>query len=67
MTDHQFTAGQRVWHPGCRQFGTYVRADLHADESIVAFPRDHVPGWPDEDEHCRITTAQLVPADEVPA
>jgi hypothetical protein len=51
-----FTAGQRVYHRGRKQFGIYVQQDLHRDESLVDFGGDDV---------CRITTAQLVPADEV--
>lgn len=52
---HTFTAGQPVYHRQRRQFGTYVQQDWHRDESIVDF---------DGDEGCRVTTAQLVPADE---
>lgn len=56
MTTPTFTAGERVYHRGRRQFGTYVRQDLHRDESLVDFP---------DDDRSRISTAQLVPADEV--
>jgi hypothetical protein len=67
MTDHQFTEGQRVWHRQRRQFGTYIEPAWTSSESMVAFPGEHVPGWPDEDDVCRVTTAQRVPADEVTA
>jgi hypothetical protein len=55
MPDPTFTEGQRVYHRQRRQFGTYIQQDWHRDESIVAFP---------DDDYCRVTTAQLVPADE---
>lgn len=67
MTDRQFTEGQRVWHRQRRQFGTFIKPSWTSGESIVAFPGEHVPGFPDEDDECRVTTAQLVPADEVNA
>lgn len=64
MTDPTFTEGQRVYHRGLLQSATYLRPDLHhAEKSVVDF-----------NEGCdrqgrvdirRVTTAQLVPADEV--
>jgi hypothetical protein len=56
MPGPTFTEGQRVYHRQRKQFGTYVQPDWHRDESIVDFP---------DDDYCRVTTAQLVPADEV--
>ncbi len=67
MTDHQFREGQRVWHRQRREYGIYIKQDWIKSESIVAFPRGHVAGFPAEDEECRVTTAQLVPADEADA
>lgn len=67
MTDHQFTEGQRVWHKQLRQFGRFIEPSWTSGESIVAFPGEHVPGFPDEDDERRVTTAQLVPAQLVPA
>lgn len=52
-----FEPGQRVYHRQRQQFGIYVQQDWVASESIVDFG--------DEDGELRITTAQLVPADEV--
>lgn len=60
-----FTPGQRVYHRQLRKSGRYVEDAWTSGESIVAFPMDSVPGLPDEDEELRITTAQLVAADEV--
>lgn len=57
MTDPTFTAGQRVYHRQRQQFGIYVQQDWVATDSIVDFGED--------DDYCRVTTAQLVPADEV--
>ena len=65
MTTPTFTEGDRVYHRQRRQFGTYGEDSGTSGESIVAFPMDHIPGLPDEDEELRVTTAQLVPADEV--
>lgn len=65
MSEPTFTAGQRVYHRGRRQYGRFVEPSWMSGESIVAFPRDHIPGLPDEDEECRVTTAQLVAADEI--
>jgi hypothetical protein len=65
MSEPTFTAGQRVFHNQRKQFGVYVEDSWTSGESIVAFPRDPVPGLPDEDEELRVTTAQLVAADEV--
>ena len=58
MTDRQFTEGQRVWHHQRREHGLYIKQDIHSDESIVDFPSD---------DYCRVTTAQLVPAEQVTA
>lgn len=56
MSDPAFTEGQRVFHRGRKQFGIYVKQDWHSDESVVVFP---------DDDCCRVTTAQLVAADEI--
>ncbi|WP_157410810.1 hypothetical protein [Actinoplanes rectilineatus] len=58
MTDHQFTEGDRVYHRQRREVGIYVKPDWCRKDSIVDFPSDD---W------CRVTTDQLIPADEVPA
>lgn len=65
MSETAFTAGQRVWHRQRRQFGRFIEPSWTSGESIVAFPGKHAPGFPDEDDECRVTTAQLVPAEEV--
>lgn len=65
MRESTFTAGQRVYHRQLKQFGRFVEPSWTSGESIVAFPREHVPGFPDEDEELRVTTAQLVAADEI--
>lgn len=57
MITPTFTEGQRVYHRQRQQFGTYVQQDWVSTESIVDFG--------DEDGQLRVTTAQLVPADEV--
>ncbi|MEU4558386.1 hypothetical protein AB0F72_08350 [Actinoplanes sp. NPDC023936] len=62
MTDRQFTEGQRVWHRQRKQFATYLGPSWTTGESYVDF--GHPDGHGDE---CRVTTAQLVPADEVDA
>ena len=63
MTDHEFTAGERVYHRQLKRSGTYLgRDDLDRATSHVAFDDD-----PDGFESRRITTAQLVPAEEVDA
>ncbi len=64
MTDHQFTEGQRVYHRQRRQIGIYVKQDWIKSESIVDFPEGEDYS---ADEGCRVTTAQLVPADEANA
>jgi hypothetical protein len=56
MPEPTFTEGQRVYHRQRRQYGTYVKPDWHSDESIVDFP---------DDDYCRVTTAQLIAADEI--
>jgi len=56
MTTPTFTEGQRVYHRGRQEFGNYVMPGSDSDSSIVDF------GYGDVSE---ITTAQLVPADEV--
>lgn len=56
MSDPTFVEGQRVYHRGRKQFGVYVKQDWIRTESIVDFP---------DDDRSRITTAQLVPADEI--
>lgn len=67
MTDKDatFRPGQRVYHRQLKKFGRYIEDSWTSGESIVAFPMDPVPGLPDEDEELRVTTAQLVAADEV--
>jgi hypothetical protein len=63
MTDHQFTANDRVYHRQLKRYGIYLmRDDLGKTTSHVEFDDD-----PDGFESRRITTAQLVPADEVTA
>lgn len=63
MTDYEFTEGQRVYHRHLKLYGTYVaRDDLDRTTSHVEFDDD-----PDYDDSRRITTAQLVPAEEVDA
>jgi hypothetical protein len=57
MTTPTFTAGQRVYHRQRREYGIYVQQDWVATESIVNFNED--------DDWCRVTTAQLVAADQV--
>lgn len=56
MDEPTFTEGQRVYHRQRRQYGTYVEPSWTSGESIVDFGDDDV---------LRITTAQLVPADEI--
>ncbi len=65
MPNPTFTPGDRVYHRQLKRFGTFIESSWTSGESIVAFPRDHLPGLPDEDEELRITTAQLVPAAQV--
>jgi hypothetical protein len=64
MTDLQFTVGQRVFHRQLGRYGTYAgRDDLDRASSYVDFGDD-----PDLcDDILRVTTAQLVPTDEVTA
>jgi hypothetical protein len=54
--DTAFASGQRVYHRQRHQYGTYVEPSWTSGESIVDFGDDDV---------LRITTAQLVPADQV--
>lgn len=57
MPEATFTAGQRVYHRQLKWYGTYAyRDDLDQASSFVEF---------DNGEGRRITTAQLVPADEI--
>ncbi|GAA0493774.1 hypothetical protein Ade02nite_21160 [Paractinoplanes deccanensis] len=59
MPEPTFTKGQRVYHRQLKRFGTYVEKSWTSGESIVDFDTD------DDYEDClRITTAQLVPAEE---
>jgi hypothetical protein len=62
MTDHQFTEGQRVYHRQLAKYGTYAGLDDH-ETSFVDFGDDPELA----DDVLRVTTAQLVPADEVTA
>lgn len=62
MTDRQFTEGDRVYHRQVGKYGTYAGQVGH-DTSDVDFGYD--PELAD-DVLC-VTTAQLVPADEVNA
>lgn len=62
MTDSMFTAGQRVYHRQLQRYGTYVTADdLDRDTSHVDFDDPH------GEDVLRITTAQLVAADDAEA
>ena len=67
MPEPDFTEGQRVYHRQRREYGVYLEPSWTSGESMVAFPGEHVPGFPDEPDVCRVTTAQLVPADQVKA
>lgn len=60
MTTPTFTEGQRVYHRQLKRYGTFVEHSWDSGTSHVAFDDD-----PDGFEDRRITTAQLVPADEV--
>lgn len=61
MTDHQFTEGQRVYHRQLKRYGTFIEKSWTSGESIVDFDD---PDYPDSEDCLRITTAQLVSADE---
>lgn len=55
--DTEFTEGQRVYHRQLKWYGTYAyRDDLDRATSFVEF---------DNGEGRRITTAQLIAADEI--
>ena len=55
--DTGFVPGQRVYHRQLDQFGTYERVDFFLPEtSFVEF---------DDGQERKVTTAQLVAADEV--
>ena len=59
MPEPTFTEGQRVYHRQLKWHGTYLcRDDLDRSTSHVEF---------DNGEGRRITTAQLMPAEEVDA
>ncbi len=63
MSDPSFAPGQRVYHRQLKRFGTFIEPSWTSGESIVDFR-----AWESDDEDClRITTAQLVAADEVNA
>jgi hypothetical protein len=61
---HTFTKDQRVYHRQLKRYGTYVEDSWTSGESIVDFDD---PDYPDDEDCLRITTAQLVPAEEVDA
>jgi len=67
MPAHTFAKGDRVYHRQRKQFGTFIEPSWTSGESIVAFPLAPIPGLPDEDEELRVTTVQLVPANEIRA
>lgn len=62
MSDPTFTAGQRVYHRQRKQFGTFLKPSWTTGESLVDFDD---PADPDFADALRVTTAQLVAADEI--
>jgi hypothetical protein len=62
MSEPTFTEGQRVYHRQLKRLGTFLEPSWTTGESIVDFD---VPGEPFYEDALRITTAQLVAADEV--
>lgn len=64
MPDPTFTEGQRVYHRQLKRYGTFIESSWTSGESIVDFDD---PTDPDYEDCLRITTAQLVPAEEVTA
>lgn len=56
MPETTFVPGQHVYHRPSGETVAYVQQSEYGDESIVDFPDG---GW------TYVTTAQLVPADEV--
>jgi len=64
MPEPAFTEGQRVFHRQLKRYGTFIEPSWTSGESIVDFDDPNDPNY----EDClRITTAQLVAADEVDA
>jgi hypothetical protein len=67
MTDHQFIAGDRVYHRQRRQYGRYVEiVDNETSYIDLGDDQELASGLVDIRVSC-VTTAQLVPAEEVTA